>query len=74
MTVTIRDDNGGMGTHVFVVTVQNVDPSFVPTPLGASFAGIDVTSEGTTTIRVEFSDPGFDNPDNPNLLGTIRIQ
>ena len=64
--VTIRDDDGGEHVQTIVVTVQNINPSFVPTPQGASFQGIDVTSEGTTTLRVAFTDPGFDNPANPN--------
>jgi PKD repeat protein len=66
VTVVVRDDNGGTDTHVFTVIVQNVDPSFVPTPDGASFEGDAVTSMGFTQIRVAFSDPGFDNTANPN--------
>jgi PKD repeat protein len=66
VTLTIRDDNGGSHSQVFFVTVENVAPSFVPGPGGESFEGDDVTAEGFTTIRVAFSDPGFDNPVNPN--------
>jgi PKD repeat protein len=66
VTITIRDDNAGVHTRVFQVTVQNVDPKFMPVPGGASFAGDDVTAEGITRIRVAFEDQGFDNPANPN--------
>jgi PKD repeat protein len=73
VTLTIHDDNGGEHTQTFFVTVQNVNPSFVPAPNGDSFVGDDVSSEGITTIRVSFSDPGFDNPANPNLAAPPTI-
>ena len=66
VTLTIRDDNDGVRMDTFLVNVQNVNPSFVPTPRGASFEGDDISSEGITTIRVAFNDPGFDNAVNPN--------
>jgi PKD repeat protein len=66
VTLTIVDDNGGEHSQVFYVTVENLPPSFVPAPGGESFEGDDISPEGFTTIRVSFSDPGFDNPNNPN--------
>ena len=50
----------------FEVIVLNVNPSFVPPSGGGSFEGDEVSSEGITTIRVDFKDPGFDNTANPN--------
>jgi PKD repeat protein len=73
VTLTVHDDNGGQHTQTFLVTVENVNPSFVPAPNGASFVGDDISSEGITTIRVSFSDPGFDNPANPNLAAPPSI-
>ena len=52
--------------RTFEVIVLNVNPAFVPPSGGGSFEGDDVTSEGITTIRVDFEDPGFDNTANPN--------
>jgi PKD repeat protein len=73
VTLTIHDDNGGQHVRTFLITVDNIDPSFVPAPGGASFVGDDVSSEGITTIYVSFSDPGFDNPSNPNLAAPPSI-
>jgi PKD repeat protein len=66
VTVRIHDDNGGAHIRTFDVVVLNVNPSFVPPSGGGSFEGDDVTSEGITTIRVAFEDPGFDNTANIN--------
>jgi PKD repeat protein len=66
VSVTIRDDNGGLHTRTFEVVVLNVNPAFVPPSGGGSFEGDEVSSEGITTIRVDFEDPGFDNTANPN--------
>ncbi|MCC7476219.1 MAG: hypothetical protein IT425_12555 [Pirellulales bacterium] len=60
VTITVYDDDGGSDVRTLQVTVQNTDP--IPVlPL----EGDDVTSGGTTRIRLSFSDWGFDNPLNP---------
>jgi hypothetical protein len=59
VTVNIHDDDGGVATQTFVVSVQNTNPVIV-TPLN----GDDVTAQGITRIRFAFSDLGFDNPAN----------
>ena len=66
VTVTIHDDNGGVHVRTFEVIVLNVNPAFVPPSGGGSFEGDEVSSEGITTIRVDFEDPGFDNTANVN--------
>ncbi|HEY3392612.1 MAG TPA: PKD domain-containing protein [Lacipirellulaceae bacterium] len=73
VVLTIHDDNGGTHSQIFYVTVENVAPSFVPPPGGGSFTGDDVSSEGFTTIRVSFSDPGYDNSVNPNAAVSPNI-
>jgi PKD repeat protein len=73
VVLTIHDDNGGTHSQIFYVTVENVAPSFVPAPGGGSFTGDDISSEGFTTIRVSFSDPGYDNPLNPNAAVSPNI-
>jgi hypothetical protein len=51
----------------FLVTVTNTNPSFIPVaPGGPAFQGDDISASGITTIRVNFTDPGFDNLANPN--------
>ena len=60
-------NNGGDFVETtFTVVVNNIAPSFVPQPGGASILSTDVSSEGLTTINVAFSDPGFDNTANLN--------
>ena len=60
MTVTISDDDGGSVSDTFTVTVNNVAPTLeVP--------GNQVVDEGTTLTLTnigQFTDPGFDNPNN----------
>ncbi len=48
----------------FTIVVTNVAPSFAPQPDGSNFQGDDLNSQGITTIRVAFNDPGYDNPLN----------
>ena len=50
--------------QTFTITVRNLDPAFVPQPDGASFQGDEINTKGITTIRVMYSDPGYDNPFN----------
>jgi PKD repeat protein len=73
VTVRIHDDDGGSHIKTFIVTVTNVDPSFVPVAGGAPFEGDEVTPEGITRVRVSFNDPGFDNPNNPNSPSPLSI-
>src|SRR5262249_45033931 len=48
--------------QTFTVTVHNVDPSLVVTPTPPTTIG-----EGSSvSFGATFTDPGFDNPNNPN--------
>jgi hypothetical protein len=51
--------------HTFLVTVNNIAPSFVPI-MGQPIQADDVNTNGETTLRVNFSDFGYDNPLNTN--------
>jgi PKD repeat protein len=64
-------ENGGVigvdfVEQIFQITVQNIDPQFIPNAAGESFEGDDISSEGITTIRVSYQDIGYDNPNNRN--------
>ncbi len=63
VTVTVHDDNGGVGMSSFFVTVGNQNP-IVATPHGnqSIFEGDTVNFSDLAT----FTDAGFDNPVNPN--------
>jgi PKD repeat protein len=69
VTVTISDDDGGSVSDTFTVTVNNVTPTLeVP--------GNQVVDEGTTlniTNLGQFTDPGFDNPNNVGGETTERF-
>jgi PKD repeat protein len=62
VTVTITDDNGGATSKTFQVTVNNVAPTV------AIAADKTITEGGYLNVPslVTFTDPGFDNPANPN--------
>jgi len=60
VTVTVKDDDGGIDTDTFRVTVNNVDPTLSVTPSAAS-----VNEGSAVSFEAMFSDPGFDNPFNP---------
>ncbi len=60
VTVKIHDDDDGVDSRTFIVSVHNTNPVVV-TPLN----GDDVNTQGITRIRFAFSDLGFDNPANP---------
>ena len=63
VTVTVHDDNGGVGSASFSVTVANKNP-VVSAPNGNQ-----TISEGDTVTfnnLAIFTDAGFDNPANPN--------
>jgi len=66
MTANFADGENNVDyvEQMFMVTVNNVGPSFVPQPNGANFQGDDLNTEGITTIRVAYNDPGYDNPLN----------
>jgi PKD repeat protein len=66
VTVTIHDDNGGTDTKTFTVTVNNQNPALTvtPTPPTTIFEGSSIAFNAT------FSDPGFDNPNNPTTPAT----
>ncbi len=61
VTVTVTDDDGGMDTQRFTVTVNNVAPTLQVTPSATT-----IDEGGTISWEAMFSDPGFDNPLNPN--------
>src|SRR6185436_8976588 len=62
VTVTVTDKDGGSDTKSFTVKVGNVAPTLVvPGPqMVDEGSTLSVTNLGTIT------DPGFDNPSNPN--------
>ena len=70
VTVTVHDDNGGIGTATFSVTVANKNPVIaVPN-------GNQSISEGDTVSfsnLATFTDAGFDNPANPNPAAPPNI-
>ena len=72
ITVTIHDDDGGSHSQTFQVIVANVAPTIQPDGAIPPFAGTDVTTDGTTQIQVQYSDPGFDNTANPNPAAPPR--
>ncbi|WP_442484114.1 PKD domain-containing protein [Aeoliella sp. SH292] len=55
ITVTLMDDDGGTHVQSFEITVMNVAPTL------HGIAAIDITSGGTTTLTLTFSDPGADS-------------
>ncbi|MFO0789411.1 MAG: PKD domain-containing protein [Pirellulales bacterium] len=63
VTVTVHDDNGGVNSASFTVTVNNANP-VVTTPHGNQ----NISEGGTVSFSdlATFTDPGFDNPLNPN--------
>jgi PKD repeat protein len=56
--------------QTFTVTVNNVLPTFIPTMSGASFEGDNLNIQGITSVRVGYTDPGYDNPLNNPLTNT----
>ncbi len=67
VTVTFSDDDGGVTAAEFEVIVNNVAPTLVLTDR------VLVINEGDTLDLFDlgtFSDPGFDNPANPNGAST----
>ena len=68
VTVTIHDDNGGSDTKTFTVTVNNVNPTLSVTPTLAT--PVAINEGGTVGFNATFSDPGFDNPNNPTTPAT----
>ena len=70
VTVTVHDDNGGVGTSQFTVTVGNQNP-IVSTPNGNQniLEGQTVNFANLAT----FTDAGFDNPANPNAANPPSI-
>jgi len=64
VTVTVKDDDGGVTVQQFQVTVQNVDPTLTFTnPTIVVNEGAPITLAG---LGVGATDPGFDN----DALGT----
>ena len=69
VNVTVSDDDGGSTTETFAVTVNNVTPTLVA-------AGDQTTSEGELLSIAnigQFTDPGFDNPNNVGGETTERF-
>ena len=67
VTVTVFDDDGGSDEETFVITVvNNVDPDL-------AVVADQTVDEGAELVLADigtFTDPGFDNPDNP--MGEIE--
>ena len=61
VTLTATDDDGGTTTVTTYVSVLNVDPTAL------HFDDDELDTMGTVTVDGDFSDPGFDNPQNPLL-------
>jgi PKD repeat protein len=59
-TVTVKtiDDDGGVGSATFTVTVNNVAPTLT---LGTGDVSIPLTESLSITDLGQFNDPGFDN-------------
>ncbi len=63
VTVKVTDDDGGATTKTFTVTVDNVAPTLTVVPNQTVNEG----SQLSLTNIGQFTDPGFDNPQNiPN--------
>ena len=62
VTVKVTDDDGGSATKTFNVTVNNVAPTLTVVPNQT----INEGSQLSITNIGQFTDPGFDNPLNPN--------
>ncbi len=60
VTVTVADDDGGSATKTFAVTVDNVAPTLTVVPNQTVNEG----SQLSLTNIGQFTDPGFDNPQN----------
>jgi PKD repeat protein len=56
VTITLRDDDGGVAVKTLSVTVKNVSPTLND----GTFFATDVNTKGDTTITGTFSDPGRD--------------
>jgi hypothetical protein len=66
VTVTVKDDDGGFVERTFTIHVNNADPVLALT------TRIIEQNEGTLVELPDlgsFTDPGFDNPNNPNVSG-----
>jgi PKD repeat protein len=64
VTITVHDDNGGIGVVQFVVHVTNVEPELT------GITGLAVDEGELFTLNglgVGLIDPGFDNPLNTNM-------
>jgi PKD repeat protein len=61
-------ENGVAGADyvevTFTIVVTNAGPAFTPQPNGGNFQGDEINTDGITTIRVAYNDPGYDNPLN----------
>ncbi|TWT43356.1 PKD domain-containing protein [Botrimarina hoheduenensis] len=54
ITVTLSDDDGGIDTQSFLITVNNVAPTLDP------ITATDLGGDGITTLNLSFADPGAD--------------
>ncbi len=64
IAIDVVDEDGvHLNAGTFPITVHNVAPSFVQVN-GQPFEGTDISAQGFGIIRVFFTDPGFDNPQN----------
>ena len=63
VTLTVKDDDGGVTKATTMVTVSNVAPTI--TAISNSSPGCGKAVEGDAmSVTVKFTDPGFDNPLN----------
>jgi PKD domain/K319L-like, PKD domain/RTX calcium-binding nonapeptide repeat (4 copies) len=54
VTLTVTDDDGGVGTDTVVMTVNNVTPVLAPLTLSST----TIDENGTVTVDGSFTDPG----------------
>ena len=74
VTVT-DDDNGVSDVQTFHVIVTNVAPTLGTFPVGNDFKelqGTKINTLGQTTINFNLTDPGFDNPNDPNPQDAVH--
>src|SRR5262249_35202775 len=66
VTVTIHDDNGGSDTKTFTGIVDKVNRTLTLTPTPPT----TINEGGSVAFNASFTDPGFDNPNNPTTPST----
>lgn len=59
----VDEDGTHLAAGTFRVHVTNLPPAFVPVD-DEPFEGTDISASGFNVIRISFTDPGYDNPNN----------